>query len=88
MDNLLNLLTSPMLGTPTWLWLSFFAIVIALLVFDLGVLHRDQHEIEMRRCCGILCMCYVRCDILCALISVIRVCRLWRKMCLPFCVRD
>lgn len=48
MHNLLSVLTSPMLGTPTWLWLSFFAIVIALLVFDLGVLHRDQHEIEMR----------------------------------------
>lgn len=48
MHNLLSVLTSPMLGTATWLWLSFFAIVIALLVFDLGVLHRDQHEIEMR----------------------------------------
>src|SRR5690606_3717835 len=29
-------------------WLAFLAIVLALLVFDLGVLHRDQHEIEMR----------------------------------------
>jgi tellurite resistance protein TerC len=28
--------------------LAFIAIVLALLVFDLGVLHRDQHEIEMR----------------------------------------
>ncbi|HBX57202.1 TerC family protein [Pseudomonas sp. UBA2684] len=41
-------LTSPFLGTPSWFWLAFLAIVIALLVFDLGVLHRDQHEIEMR----------------------------------------
>jgi len=41
-------LTTPFLGTPSWFWLAFMAIVIALLVFDLGVLHRDQHEIEMR----------------------------------------
>ncbi|WP_043307290.1 TerC family protein [Pseudomonas sp. ML96] len=48
MDPLIDFLTSPVLGTATWLWLSFLAIVIALLVFDLGILHRDQHEIEMR----------------------------------------
>lgn len=33
------------LGKPIWMWLAFFAIVIALLIFDLGVLHRKQHEI-------------------------------------------
>lgn len=32
-------------GWPVWLWLSFVAFVIALLVFDLGVLHRKEHEI-------------------------------------------
>src|SRR5690606_13310628 len=48
MDQLIAFLGNPLLGTATWLWLSFLAIVIALLVFDLGVLHRDQHEIEMR----------------------------------------
>lgn len=36
------------LGKPLWMWLSFFAIVVALLVFDLGVLHRDNHEIEVK----------------------------------------
>ncbi|WP_313309218.1 TerC family protein [Stutzerimonas nitrititolerans] len=41
-------LATPFLGTPYWFWLAFLAIVLALLVFDLGVLHRDQHEIEMR----------------------------------------
>ena len=41
-------LTADFLGTATWLWLVFLAIVLALLVFDLGVLHRDQHEIEVR----------------------------------------
>ncbi|WP_068826959.1 TerC family protein [Pseudomonas sp. BMS12] len=48
MDQLLEFLSMPLLGTATWLWLSFLGIVIALLVFDLGILHRDQHEIEMR----------------------------------------
>jgi tellurite resistance protein TerC len=41
-------LATPFLGTPYWFWLAFLIIVFALLVFDLGVLHRDQHEIEMR----------------------------------------
>jgi len=33
------------LGTPLWMWAAFVAIVIALLVLDLGVLHRKQREI-------------------------------------------
>jgi tellurite resistance protein TerC len=33
------------LAKPTWMWLAFLTIVIALLVFDLGVLHKDDHEI-------------------------------------------
>jgi tellurite resistance protein TerC len=36
------------LGTPVWMWLAFVAIVIALLVLDLGVLHRKQREIGVR----------------------------------------
>jgi tellurite resistance protein TerC len=36
------------LGKPAWIWLMFMGIVIALLVFDLGVLHRDNREIEVR----------------------------------------
>jgi tellurite resistance protein TerC len=36
------------LGTPAWMWLTFLSIVAALLAFDLGVLHRDQHEIGVR----------------------------------------
>ncbi|MDI7864953.1 TerC family protein [Rhizobiaceae bacterium n13] len=36
------------LGKPVWMWLTFLSIVIALLVFDLGVLHRDNREIEVR----------------------------------------
>ncbi len=33
------------LGWPVWLWLAFVGLVIALLAFDLGVLHRKEHEI-------------------------------------------
>ena len=36
------------LGKPAWMWLAFVGIVIALLAFDLGVLHRKQREIEVR----------------------------------------
>jgi tellurite resistance protein TerC len=36
------------LGTPAWAWLAFIAIVIGLLVLDLGVLHRKQREIGVR----------------------------------------
>lgn len=36
------------LGKPVWMWLSFMAIVVALLAFDLGVLHREDREIEVR----------------------------------------
>ncbi len=38
----------PFLGHALWLWLTFLAIVAALLAFDLGVLHRDQREIGVR----------------------------------------
>ncbi|MBM7061942.1 TerC family protein [Pseudomonas sp. UL073] len=48
MEALLTFFMSDFLGKATWLWLVFLAIIIALLVLDLGVLHRDQHEIEMR----------------------------------------
>jgi tellurite resistance protein TerC len=40
-------LFDPFLGKPTWLWLVFIGIVVALLVFDLGVLHRKEREIEV-----------------------------------------
>ncbi|WP_315758997.1 MULTISPECIES: TerC family protein [unclassified Bradyrhizobium] len=35
-------------GKPVWMWLAFLAIVLALLVFDLGVLHRKTREISVR----------------------------------------
>ncbi len=33
---------------PTWLWLAFLAGVVALLLLDLFVLHRDAHEISLK----------------------------------------
>ncbi len=48
MDLLATILFSEFLGKPGWMWLAFLGIVIALLAFDLGVLHRDQHEIEVK----------------------------------------
>jgi tellurite resistance protein TerC len=41
------LLVAPFLGQPLWLWLSFLALVAALLAFDLGVLHREPREIPV-----------------------------------------
>ncbi len=48
MESLFAALSGDFLGTPTYFWVAFIAIVIALLVFDLGILHRDEHEIEAK----------------------------------------
>ncbi|MBB5577051.1 hypothetical protein GGD50_005700 [Rhizobium paranaense] len=33
------------LGTPLWMWAGFLGLVIAILSFDLGVLHKENKEI-------------------------------------------
>lgn len=43
MDFLLPFFTADFMGKPAWVWLTFVGIVIALLSFDLGVLHKDVH---------------------------------------------
>ena len=48
MDALLPILSTDFLGQPAWVWLTFVAIVTALLAFDLGVLHKDDQEIGVR----------------------------------------
>ena len=45
---MLEVLALSWLGTPLWMWLAFLGIVVALLVLDLGVLHRKHHEIGVR----------------------------------------
>ena len=36
------------LGTPIWFWVTFISLVIGLLVLDLGVFHKKDHEIEFK----------------------------------------
>ena len=36
------------LGQPLWMWLGFFVVIVALLAFDLGVLHKGSKEIGVR----------------------------------------
>jgi tellurite resistance protein TerC len=45
MDLLLSVLTADFLDKPAWLWFSFLGIVLALLAFDLGILHNDDKEL-------------------------------------------
>ncbi|MFB2552001.1 TerC family protein [Ensifer soli] len=35
------------LGKPVWMWASFISLVIAILAFDLGILHKENREIEV-----------------------------------------
>lgn len=48
MDAIQSFLLSDFLTQPVWVWLVFIGIVISLLAFDLGVLHKDDHEIGVR----------------------------------------
>ena len=48
MTALETFLFSEFLGTASWLWLVFISVVLALLIFDLGVLHREHREIGVR----------------------------------------
>ena len=48
MDFLIPYFVADFLGKPAWVWLTFISIVVALLAFDLGVLHKDDKEIGVR----------------------------------------
>ena len=41
-------LTGLWLGMPVWVWLSFITVVLLILAFDLGILHKEAHEIEVK----------------------------------------
>jgi tellurite resistance protein TerC len=58
MELFLAALSADFLGTPTYFWLIFIGIVIALLAFDLGVLHKEDKEITAKES-FILYACYV-----------------------------
>ena len=44
----MEFLTVEWMGKPAWMWAGFMVVVVALLAFDLGVLHRKAHEIGVR----------------------------------------
>ncbi|AKQ53662.1 TerC family protein [Bordetella hinzii] len=48
MDALMTFFLNDFLGTPVWSWLLFLGVVVALLAFDLGVLHKEEREIGVR----------------------------------------
>ena len=48
MELLTSLFTADILGKAAWIWLVFIGIVAVLLAFDLGVLHKDDHEIGVK----------------------------------------
>ena len=48
MEFLTSLFTADILGKAAWIWLVFIGIVAVLLAFDLGVLHKDDHEIGVK----------------------------------------
>ena len=48
MEFLSAFLFADWLTKPVWMWLMFIGIVIALLVVDLGVLHKEHREISAR----------------------------------------
>jgi tellurite resistance protein TerC len=44
----MDALFAEFLGRPVWMWTGFIAVVVALLVLDLGILHRKNREIGVR----------------------------------------
>ncbi|MBX2833439.1 MAG: TerC family protein [Micavibrio sp.] len=48
MDQILSLLTVDLLDKPAWMWGTFLSLVLILLVLDLGVFNRKNHEIEIK----------------------------------------
>lgn len=48
MDDVMDFFLVEFQGAAVWMWLLFIAIVIALLVLDLGVLHKKSREIGIR----------------------------------------
>jgi tellurite resistance protein TerC len=48
LETVYEILSIPFLGKAAWVWLIFIGIVVTLLAFDLGVLHKDDHEIGVK----------------------------------------
>jgi len=48
MLDLLPFLGIVFLTKPVWMWLAFFAVILVLIVFDLGILHKKNQEIGIK----------------------------------------
>jgi tellurite resistance protein TerC len=48
MELLSSLLLAPWLGMPVWVWLGFLGIVGFVLALDLGLFHKQAHEVSIR----------------------------------------
>ena len=44
----MEFLTTLFVGYPIWVWLMFMLLVVGLLAFDLGVLHKGNEEIDVK----------------------------------------
>ncbi|MDD4617269.1 MAG: TerC family protein [Alphaproteobacteria bacterium] len=44
----LSVFSALFMGQPVWMWGSFAAVVLSLLVLDLGIMHRKEHEIRIK----------------------------------------
>ncbi|MBM3523117.1 MAG: hypothetical protein FJX57_09180, partial [Alphaproteobacteria bacterium] len=47
MELLPDFLIDLVLGKPVWMWAVFLGLVLSVLVLDLGILHKDQQEIDV-----------------------------------------
>ncbi|HEY1057738.1 MAG TPA: TerC family protein [Limnobacter sp.] len=48
MESVVSVLSQDFMGQAVWLWLMFMGVVFTLLALDLGVLHKDSHEIGVK----------------------------------------
>jgi tellurite resistance protein TerC len=48
MDFLSSTLAVSWLGMPVWIWLTFLAIVVTILAIDLGLFHKEAHEVSLK----------------------------------------
>lgn len=48
MEPIIDFFNAHFLGKEAWVWFVFIGIVVTLLAFDLGVLHKDEREIDVK----------------------------------------
>lgn len=44
----MEFLFDPVMGKPLWMWAAFIGVVLTLLALDLGVFHRNTHEVSVK----------------------------------------